>query len=136
MKFVPVVIDQLCYLALNFATKFSSTAESSDNDKTYVLPDENFTTVGGERFRFAEGHREHHAAFCWVVHSSAIKDVLVLLNEVCLPGAHVPFFQSFNPDTGALLDTRGLNSTCVMSLVECGHSGNFLFSCFSGVSRR
>ena len=34
--------------------KLTSTAESSDNDKTYVLPDENFITVDDERFRFAE----------------------------------------------------------------------------------
>ena len=39
--------------------------------------------------------------------------------------------QVARPDTCALLHTRGLNSTCVMSLVGCGHSGNFLSLCFS-----
>ena len=39
-ELVPVVIEKRCYFALNFATNLSSTAESSDNDKTYVLPDE------------------------------------------------------------------------------------------------
>ena len=43
-----------CYIAFDFHTKLTSTAESSDNDETYVLPDENIITVGAERFRFAE----------------------------------------------------------------------------------
>ena len=46
--------EKRCYIILDFDTKLISTAESSDNDKTYVLPDENFITVGDERFRFAE----------------------------------------------------------------------------------
>ena len=43
-----------CYIAFNFYTKLTSTAEISDNNKTYVLPDENIITVGAERLRFAE----------------------------------------------------------------------------------
>ena len=34
---------------LKFSTQLTSTAESSDNDKTYVLPDGNITTVSDER---------------------------------------------------------------------------------------
>ena len=41
-----------CYFAFDFYTKLTSTAESSDNNKTYVLPDENIITVGAERFPF------------------------------------------------------------------------------------
>ena len=53
-KIVPDVIEKRCHIALDFVAKLSSTADSSDNDKTHVLPDENFITVGVERFRFAE----------------------------------------------------------------------------------
>ena len=53
-EIAPVVIEKRCHIAFNFVTKLSPTAESSDNDKTYVLPDENFITVGVERFRFTE----------------------------------------------------------------------------------
>ena len=48
------VIEKHCHFAFNFVTKLSPTAESFDNDKTYVLPDENFITVCVERFRFTE----------------------------------------------------------------------------------
>ena len=47
-------LEKRYHIAIDFVAKLSSTAESSDNDKTYVLPDENFITVGVERFRFAE----------------------------------------------------------------------------------
>ena len=53
-KIVPDVLEKRCHVALNFFTKLTSTAESSDNDKTYVLPDEKIITVGVERCRFAE----------------------------------------------------------------------------------
>ena len=53
-KIVPDVLEKRCHIALDFVTKLSSTAESSDNDKTYVLLDQNFIEVGVERFRFAE----------------------------------------------------------------------------------
>ena len=53
-EILPDVTEKRCHIALNFVPKHSSTAESSDNDKTYVLPDENFITVGVERFRFTE----------------------------------------------------------------------------------
>ena len=43
-----------CYIVFDFYTKLTSTAESSDKNKTYVLRDENIITVGAERFRFAE----------------------------------------------------------------------------------
>ena len=52
-KIVPDVIEKRCHIALIFVTKLTSTAESSDNCKTCVLPDENFITVGVERFRVA-----------------------------------------------------------------------------------
>ena len=42
------------YFTFDVYTKLTSTAEIWDNDKTYVLPDENNITVGAERFRFAE----------------------------------------------------------------------------------
>ena len=48
-------------------------------------------------------------------------------------------FLPLHPDTGALLhDERVIvsNSASNMSLMECGHSGNFLFSWFRRVSRR
>ena len=53
-KIVPDVIEKRCYITLDFDTKLTSTAESSDNDKTCVLSNENFITVGVERFRFRE----------------------------------------------------------------------------------
>ena len=34
------VQEELCYIALDYDTVLTSTAESSDNDTTYVLPDE------------------------------------------------------------------------------------------------
>ena len=34
-----------CYIAPEFDTMLTSTAASSDNDKTYVLPDGNINTV-------------------------------------------------------------------------------------------
>ena len=43
-----------CYVTLDFDTVLTSTAESSDNDKTYVLPDGNIITVGTWRFHCAE----------------------------------------------------------------------------------
>ena len=33
------VKEKLCYIALDYDTELTSTAESSDNDTTYVLPD-------------------------------------------------------------------------------------------------
>ena len=39
---------------LFFDTNPTSTAESSDNVKTFVFPDENIIAVGPERFRCAE----------------------------------------------------------------------------------
>ena len=40
---------KLCYIALDFDTELTSTAESSDNDETYVLPDGTISTVSDER---------------------------------------------------------------------------------------
>ena len=46
------VKEKLCYIALDYDTVLTSTAESSDNDTTYVLPDgKQHYTVGAERFR-------------------------------------------------------------------------------------
>merc|ERR1712122_392962 len=45
---------KLCYIALDYDTELKSTAESSDKEKTYELPDGNIITVGAERFRCAE----------------------------------------------------------------------------------
>merc|ERR1712122_373478 len=46
--------EKLCYIALDYDTELKSTAESSDKEKTYELPDGNIITVGAERFRCAE----------------------------------------------------------------------------------
>merc|ERR1712012_1039555 len=48
------VKEKLCYIALDYDTELKSTAESSDKEKTYELPDGNIITVGAERFRCAE----------------------------------------------------------------------------------
>ena len=39
------VKEKLCYIALDYDTVLTSTAESSDNDTTYVLPDGNIITA-------------------------------------------------------------------------------------------
>jgi len=48
------VKEKLCYIALDYDTELKSTAESSDKEKTYELPDGNIITVGAERFRCPE----------------------------------------------------------------------------------
>ena len=48
------VKEKLCYIALDYDTVLTSTAESSDYDMTYVIPDGNINTVSDERFRCAE----------------------------------------------------------------------------------
>ena len=49
-----ILLAKRCYFTFDFYTKLTSTAESSNNNKTYVLPDENIITVGAERIRFSE----------------------------------------------------------------------------------
>jgi len=48
------VKEKLCYIALDFDTEMKMSAESTDNEKTYELPDGNMITVGSERFRCPE----------------------------------------------------------------------------------
>ena len=37
--------EGFCYITVDFGTELTSTGESSDNDKTYALPDGNINTV-------------------------------------------------------------------------------------------
>jgi len=48
------VKEKLCYIALDFDAEMKKSTESSDNEKTYELPDGNIITVGSERFRCPE----------------------------------------------------------------------------------
>jgi actin beta/gamma 1 len=48
------VKEKLGYIALDFDAEMKSSSESSDNEKTYELPDGNIITVGSERFRCPE----------------------------------------------------------------------------------
>merc|ERR1711964_55091 len=48
------VKEKLCYIALDFDADMKTSAESSDKEKTYELPDGNIITVGSERFRCPE----------------------------------------------------------------------------------
>ena len=45
------VKGKLCYIALDFDSEMKAATESSDNEKTYELPDGDIITVGRERFR-------------------------------------------------------------------------------------
>ena len=49
-KFVQDVKEKLCYVAFDYDTKLTSTAET-DKDKTYLFPHGSVITVGAERFR-------------------------------------------------------------------------------------
>eukprot|EP00396_MALV-II-16_sp_LP-1_P000339 gene339-172_t len=46
--------EKLSYCALDFDAELKLSAESSENEKTYELPDGNIITVGNERFRCPE----------------------------------------------------------------------------------
>jgi len=46
--------EKLSYTALDFDAEMKAAAESSENEKTYELPDGNIITVGNERFRCPE----------------------------------------------------------------------------------
>merc|ERR1712032_929117 len=48
------VKEKLCYIALDFDTQMTSATQSSDEEKTYELPDGNMITVGSESFRCPE----------------------------------------------------------------------------------
>jgi len=46
--------EKLCYVAMDYDAEIKAAAESSENEKTYELPDGNIITVGNERFRCPE----------------------------------------------------------------------------------
>jgi len=46
--------EKLSYVALDYDAEMKAAAESSENEKTYELPDGNIITVGNERFRCPE----------------------------------------------------------------------------------
>merc|ERR1719421_1116613 len=48
------VKEKLSYVALDFDAEMKKSAESSETEKTYELPDGNIITVGSERFRCPE----------------------------------------------------------------------------------
>merc|ERR1712149_145442 len=48
------VKEKLCYVALDFEAETWAAWESSDQEKTYELPDGNIITLGSERFRCPE----------------------------------------------------------------------------------
>merc|ERR1712054_679034 len=48
------VKEKLGYVALDFDKEMRESAQSSDNEKTYELPDGNIIALGNERFRCGE----------------------------------------------------------------------------------
>merc|ERR1712194_864297 len=46
--------EKLTYVALDFDAEMKQSARSSENEKTFELPDGNVITVGNERFRCPE----------------------------------------------------------------------------------
>ena len=48
------VKEKLCYMSFDYDTELKSTAESSDKNQTYELPDRNLISVGAGRFRRVE----------------------------------------------------------------------------------
>merc|ERR1712013_289733 len=48
------VKEKLTYVALDFDAEMKAASESSENEKTYELPDGNIINVGAERFRCPE----------------------------------------------------------------------------------
>jgi len=48
------VKEKLSYVALDFNHEMNATSQSSDNEKTYELPDGNIIALGNERFRCPE----------------------------------------------------------------------------------
>ena len=47
-QIVPDVKEKFCYIALDFDIELKKAGESSDEEKTHELPDENITIVGSE----------------------------------------------------------------------------------------
>ena len=53
-EIVRVIKEKLCYVTLDYELEMKSSAESSNIEKTFELPDGNVISVGSERFRCPE----------------------------------------------------------------------------------
>ena len=119
------VKEKLCYIASDYDSKPTSTAESSDNDTAYELPDGNILTDATKRFRYAEAlfQPSFHPAESTSLSSQMETSQLSALEILPLRGSVVP--AKFQALQSVCYKTR-LMDACVSELAGQRREGSIV----------